>query len=216
MIRTLTGEPSDLAAAPWSLDRLKAGDPQAWRAAYSELWRIACAILSRRVFSKESVEDLAQETLAAVAAEINTFSDERHIKAVTSVIAARRASHFQRDETAGRRDRRCETTLDAAAEVADAAPAAQIAADLTSLLADLDPLDRSLIEGRYLEKLKSHELAERHQLNANTVRGRLKRTIASLHDRVHAGTSAGLHLLGWIVLLHLLPFSIERGLRSPS
>jgi len=200
----------------WTLDQLKSGDACAWRAAYAELWRVACAALSRRVFSRESVEDLAQETLVVVAAEVNTFADERHIKAVTRVIAARRAAHFLRDETADRRDRRRETTLDAAAEVAAALPAAHMAVDLGTLLSHLDVTDRALVEGRYLEGLQSGELAARHHVNANTVRGRLARAIAELSAQARDTFSTGVRVLVWLALLHFLPLASRNGLGPAS
>lgn len=164
----------------WSLVELRAQNQNAWREAYRELWRIAHNCISHRVLSHESIQDLCQETLLVVASTINSFADERHIKAMTAVIAQRKASHYLRDEIAGKRDRRRETTIEAAAEVEAALPQAQSLLDLETALEKLERLDRDLLEGHFLSGLKSHELAERLGLNANTVRGRIKRAMDRL------------------------------------
>ncbi|HVU23728.1 MAG TPA: sigma-70 family RNA polymerase sigma factor [Opitutus sp.] len=182
----MQGDPASSRIAPfsqpatWTLGRLQAGDQLAWREAYRTLWPIAIRTISRRIFSQTVAEDLAQETLTIVHHQINKMTDERHIRVMTVTIAHRRTSHFLRDETAARRDRRQQVDLDAAAEVVAAIPQAQAAIDLEIALANLDPLDRDLLEGHFLAGLKSHELANRHNLNPNTVRSRMKRSIDRL------------------------------------
>lgn len=112
--------------------------------------------------------------------EINKVADERHMRIMTAIVAQRRTSHYLRDQTAGKRDRRQETVLEAAGDVAAAATQAQAVMDLEAALAKLEPLDRQLLEGHFITGLKSHELADRHGLNASTVRGRMKRALDRL------------------------------------
>lgn len=174
-----TTAPSDTAIS-WSLGRLQSQDQQAWREAYQELWPIAFRVVSHRVFTPSSAEDLAQETLMVIHTQINRFIDERHIRLMTVTIAKFKTSHYLRDQTAAKRDRRQEVAIDAAADVATAAPLVQTAMDLETALGNLEPIDRELLEGHFILGLKSHELAEKHGINASTVRGRMKRAMDRL------------------------------------
>jgi RNA polymerase sigma factor (sigma-70 family) len=175
----------------WNLESLRAADQAAWRAAFVELWRIASGVISRKIFSKHAVDDVAQETLAIVAQSINSFASEGHMRAMTGIIAQRKAAHFLRDQTAGKRDRRREVSVDAAAEIAVAEPAARLAMDLDILLAQLDPADRVVLEGHFIEGHTSQELATLYNLNANTVRGRIKRAMEGLRTSSAYDASVG-------------------------
>lgn len=179
-------------AALWSVSDLKKGDAVAWSVACRELWNLAYRVIRPKILSRASVEDLAQETMIILHSQLNSITDERHMRYMTVTVARRRAAHFLRDETAGKRDRRQELSLEAATDVAAGAVAAQVSMDLEAVLLKLDPMDRELLEGHFCLGLKSHELAMKHGLNANTVRGRLKRSM----DRLKAEFGVNLQLVG--------------------
>jgi RNA polymerase sigma factor (sigma-70 family) len=176
--------------AGWSLRRLQAGETEAWRAAFRELWPLAYRTIALRIASAATAEDLAQETLTVLSTVINKLADDGHIKPMTVTIAQRKAAHFLRDETAGKRDRRLEVPLDAAQELEDATRNAVVAMDLSTALAKLDPVDRELIEGHFIGGFKSHELAVKYGMHAGTVRGRMKRALDKLKSEVESGRSS--------------------------
>ena len=193
-------DPEQLAA------HLRAGSAEAWHELYDAFAEAVWRCVARRVGPHAAeVADIVQETFLAAARSARTFDPARgSLWSWLSGIARRQAAlHFRRKQTrpAGNAHRGVPgsaengTILDwldgRAAEPADLLAAAETAAAVRQVLAEL-PLDyEMLLVGKYLDGLSLEELAEEDDSNAVAVSSKLaraRRAFREAFDRINTPT----------------------------
>jgi RNA polymerase sigma-70 factor (ECF subfamily) len=175
---------------------LQAGDARSWEIAYSVwLWPVAYSAAQRRLatLAPEEIEDIAvgaiQEAAELVqAGKVESFDD---LKALTGVIASRRALDRVRRLQAQRRSAGLTETMEGREDLASPEPgplervdANELARMLTALAAKLPGRQRQLLQAYYLEGMKQAELAQAFGMPMGTVGVTLSRALASLREEL--------------------------------
>ena len=186
-----THDPEQLAAL------LRAGSVEAWNALYDDFAEAVWRCVARRVGPHAAeVADIVQETFLAAARSARSFDPARGgVWSWLSGIARRQAAlHFRRKQTrpegygggaVGNALRGVPESADngqildwldgRAAEPADLLAAAETAAAVRQVLADL-PLDyETLLIGKYLDGLSLEELADDEDTTASAISSKLAR-----------------------------------------
>jgi RNA polymerase sigma-70 factor (ECF subfamily) len=175
---------------------LRAGSAEAWNALYDAFAEAVWRCVARRVGPHAAeVADIVQETFLAAARSVRTFDPARgSLWSWLSGIARRQAAlHFRRKQTrpeaaggaVGNALRGVPGTADSArvldwldgraAEPADLLAAAETAAAVRQVLAEL-PLDyETLLVGKYMDGLSLEDLAEEDDSTASAISSKLAR-----------------------------------------
>ncbi len=175
------------SAAPFAADfhaRLLARDDAAWREAFRRLWPVALTAASRIFSQNPETEDAASTALAELATHPALPATWPALEALTAVIARRRAISLLRGRHAAKRGAGETLSLEQLEYEPAAAAVAQAALDLSTLLAEVDPLRRRILEEHFIDGRTSEEIGSRLQLKPATVRSHLFRALQELRHRV--------------------------------
>lgn len=171
--------------SPAFQSRLQARDDAAWREVFTRLWPVALHA-AQRVFTRPTeAEDAAAAALAELAKLPRLPDTWSGCEALIAVVARRRAISQLRALTAAKRGLGETLSLDHAAAEPAALVATQAALDVGTLLAEIDPLRRRIVEEHFLEGRTSEEIGTRLRLNPATIRSHLARTLRELRQRLN-------------------------------
>jgi RNA polymerase sigma factor (sigma-70 family) len=173
------------------MHRLRAYDPEMWEMAFQLLWPIAWSVANRRLsaFAPNDIEDVAVIAIEEAAAKVKDgkVGSFGLLKALTAVIADRRARDHVRRMQADRRKADQTVPIEGGAEPVSPAPgpldrldAGDLAIILMRILVKLPDRQRQLLEGYYLEGFKQAELAKKLGMPVGTVGVTLSRGLASM------------------------------------
>ncbi len=167
------------------LPRLRAGEADAWRLAFTRLWprahRVAHAVLG----DAHLAEDAAAEVLRDLTAHPERVRTWPELEAYVLVCVRRRAISMQRDARAAKRGGGDLVPLDENIDATTPDEVALAALDLAALLPTLDPLRRRIVEEHFLQGRTSDDIGARLDLNPATVRSHLARALRQLQERVN-------------------------------
>jgi RNA polymerase sigma factor (sigma-70 family) len=171
------------SATPFPVDfssRLLAREEAAWREAFARLWPVALCAAGHVLKQRGDAEDAAADALADLAERTELPDSWAALEAYTAVIARRRAISLVRKRTAAKRGSGETLSLDFIAEEPAVETVADASLDLSTLLAQLDPERRRIVEEHFLDGRTSEEIGSRLQLNPATVRSHLLRSVQKL------------------------------------
>jgi RNA polymerase sigma factor (sigma-70 family) len=174
---------------------LQAGDRAAWDDAFSWLWPIAWSAAKRRLvsFSPEDEKDVAMIAIREAAelvrdGEVSSFDE---LKALTGVIAYRRALDHVRRRRAERRSLDATSPLDDSPEPVSSNPgpveavsASDLARVLVDLAAKLPERPRAMLLAYYLHGQKQAELARAFGVPLGSVGVTLSRALETLRQEL--------------------------------
>ena len=168
---------------------LKAGDEQAWADAFGHLWPIALGVALGHQLTREDAEDVAIETLAAVAEKVEYLAKVEELKALTVAIARRRAISKIRKKLAAKRGGPSGLVSMPPDQMAEAeqsvAPTSHLSEQelselillLHKLLETLDANTRSLLIEKVAEGCTFEELSRKHGVSLGTLCSKLARAL---------------------------------------
>lgn len=174
---------------------LQTGDRFSWECAFYWLWPVAWSAAQRRLvtFAPAEVEDVAIGAVSEAAEEVqagNVRSFEE-LKALTAVIANRRALDYVRRMQAERRATDITETLEGREEPRslvfnplNEVNVKEVAELLVELAEKLPERHRELLKAYYLGGLKQAELAEKFGMPIGTVGVTLSRALESLREEL--------------------------------
>lgn len=174
---------------------LQAGDARMWDVAFYWLWPVACAAANRRLatFAPAEVEDVAVGAIREAAEQVQAGKVENFedLKALTGVVASRRALDLVRRMQAERRAADMTETMEGREDLASTEPGPlervdshELAKLLTALAAKLPERQRQLLQAYYVEGLKQAELAKAFGIPMGTVGVTLSRALESLREEL--------------------------------
>ncbi len=194
-----TPMPQDLTTG--FISRLRAREPEAW----FELWEIFGPVLraqfrrwGRGQIGAETVQDLSQETLAALSQAIDTHDPERGVRFSTWLLAIARytlSDEFDRRNALKRGAGRKPVELDEASGYGDGAPApddeyqalvfgAKVEAAIRAVERESEFLDFNIFRMRVLEGRSGVEVAESLGTSEASVSRRLAKVRGVLRERL--------------------------------
>lgn len=140
---------------------------------WPEATRVALGI----VRDAHAAEDIAQESLLAVARNLAAFDNERPFRPWLHRIVVNSALDWLRTEK-----RQAERVPDpeVAGQRADSSPPSDVDAELIAALEELDPRDRAILMLRHVLGYRSQEVGEILEMPAATVRTRAARSLNRL------------------------------------
>lgn len=170
---------------------LQAGDRFMWDCAFHWLWPLAWSAAKRRLanFAPAEIEDVAVEAIREAAEKVQAGEVEsfEELKALTGIIARRRALDHIRRMQAERRATGATESIEGHEELASATPdpleqvnSKDLARLLMNLTEKLLEHQQRLLRLYYLDGLKQAELAERLNMPMGTVGVTLSRALESL------------------------------------
>jgi len=178
--------PSGDSPTPPLLGDLHAGDPAAWRQAFTLLWGPVVRAARGQLNDAGEAEEAAAQALHETRQAVATTRSWSEVGALAVVIARRRAISRSRSLAALKRQPEALVPLDSL-EAADADEPPQYAAlrilDVQAILAGLPPAQRGLLQEYFLEGLTSDEVARKRGVPAATVRSQVMRLLAQLRER---------------------------------
>jgi RNA polymerase sigma factor (sigma-70 family) len=178
--------PSGDNPTPPPLGALHAGDPAAWRQAFTQLWGPVVRAARRQLNDAGEAEEAAAQALHETRQAVATTRSWSEVGALAVVIARRRAISRSRSLAALKRQPGTQVPLDSL-EAADAEEPPQYAAarvlDVQAILAGLPPAQRGLLQEYFLAGLTSEEVARKRGVPAATVRSQVMRLLAQLRER---------------------------------
>lgn len=167
--------------------RLATGDEQAFRQFHAQYFdRLYVFMLAITRGSELEAQEALQETLLRVARYVRLFENEDTFWCWLKAVARSAA------QDGGRKRRRYLSVLERFTAfrnngaTQDAGPESLFPELLTECLGELEPLDRRLIEGKYLTGSTVKELAAHEGLTEKAVESRLTRLRRLLRERVLA------------------------------
>jgi RNA polymerase sigma factor (sigma-70 family) len=195
MLAACGGGPHNPTVPKPDIRNLQAGEPGVWLFAFQWLWPVACTAANRRLatFAPGEVEDVAVGAIREAAGQVQAGKVESFddLKALTGVIAARRALDLVRRMQAARRSSGMTETTEGREELASAEPgplervdANELARLLTALAAKLPDRQRQLLQAYYVEGLKQSELATVFGMPMGTVGVTLSRALESMREEL--------------------------------
>jgi RNA polymerase sigma factor (sigma-70 family) len=172
---------------------LQADDQFMWEAAYFWLWPVARSAARRKLgpSCEADVEDVASAAIVEAAEQVGDVSSFEELKALTGIIARRRAvDHIRRmqaerrgggriESLAGREEEQAEER-DPLAEV----DSVELARVVARLLSRLSPKQRDLLRAYHQEGLTQAEIAERFGIPPGTVAVTLSRGLRALRTEL--------------------------------
>lgn len=180
------------STAPFPSDfpsRLVAGEPAAWREAFSRLWPVALRAAGGILKHGPEAEDAASAALAQLAEQPVLPDTWAGLEALTAVIARRRAISHLRTRTAAKRGSGEIIALGDIATEPAAESAADHALDIVTLLDQLDPTRRQIVLEHFLDGRTSEEIGSRLSLKPATVRSHLFRALQELRSWLKSSAS---------------------------
>ena len=174
---------------------LQTGDRFMWDCAFHWLWPVAWAAAHRRLatLAPAEVEDVAIGAIREAAEQVQAgkVGSFDELKALTGVIASRRALDLVRRMQAERRAAGVTETTESRDDLASSAPgpleqvdAHDLAKLLMGLAAKLPERQRQLLKAYYLDGLKQADLAEKFGMPMGTVGVTLSRALESMREEL--------------------------------
>jgi RNA polymerase sigma-70 factor, ECF subfamily len=164
------------------LTRALAGETAAFgilvRAQQRSVYSLALRMLSDRY----EAEDLAQEVFLGLHRNLSSVESAAHLAFWLRKVTLNRA--IDRLRRRPRRELPLEEALSIPSDVTDSDPFLQ--RRLRTLLAQLPPAPRAVVLLRFQEDLNPSEIARTLNMSINTVKSHLKRSLATLRERIGA------------------------------
>ena len=174
------------ADPPGLLERLRAGDPEAFETLVISYQHRVFGVAVRMLGSRAEAEEIAQEVFLRAHRALGEFRGEARLSTWLYAIASRLC--LNRLASPDRRVLRGDDALaDVPAPLADAGAAAERAerdAAVRQAIAELPEDRRIVLVLRDIEGLSYEEIAEALALELNTVRSRLHRARQQLRDKL--------------------------------
>jgi RNA polymerase sigma-70 factor (ECF subfamily) len=167
------------------LRALKAGDLEAWRAAWASLWAVAlqAARHPKAALLSWEAEDVASEAIEELILRIDCVSSVHHAKALLATIAARRAIDYARRKSA---EKRCVPPAEQmeAFSSQDDPPCVLEQSEMVALVHEaLEVLDadaRLLLMQKIGQRLTYREISQQHNLPIGTVCTKVARALTKV------------------------------------
>ncbi len=180
----------EIRAADDSLARALAGEPAAFAELVRKYQRSVYSLALRMLSDSHQAEDLAQEVFLQLHRSLAAVESDAHLSFWLRKVTVNRAIDRLR------REPRYETvSLDEtdtlASEPGESDPMLQ--RRLRELVGQLPAAARAVIVLRYQEDLDPTEIARTLSMSINTVKSHLKRSLATLRERVGDIAAAGGH-----------------------
>jgi RNA polymerase sigma-70 factor, ECF subfamily len=176
------------------LSRARAGEPIAFAALVRTHQRTVFSLALRMLGTREAADDLAQDVFLQLHQNLNAIESDAHVAYWLRRVVTHRAIDRLRQ-----RPRFEVTSLDEEPEIADIATQADplLQRQLRSLVAELPAAARAVVLLRYQEDLDPLEVARTLDMPVNTVKSHLKRSLASLRERIAATSASAFEELGY-------------------
>jgi RNA polymerase sigma-70 factor (ECF subfamily) len=172
---------TDAAERAW-VDRIRAGDMDAFEALYRTYWQRLYTFAFRYVGSKEEAEDVAQDVFYRIWRGRERWVPAGAVRGYL-YLSVRNAARdrLARAAVAQRwRLRQVETTTEIQPDVA----AAELTASVEHALADLPPKRSAVCKLRLIDGLSYAQIADRLGISEKTVETQLARGLKFLRDRI--------------------------------
>ena len=174
----MSGE--DPCSCDEELASARAGSQQAFATLVRAHQKSVFGVALRMLASREQAEELAQEVFLSLHRNLAAIESARHLSFWLRRVTANAAIDRLR------RPRLVTTPLHEAADLAQIADESDplLRRELSRLLSGLQPAPRAVLILRYQEDLDPVEIARVLDLPVNTVKSHLKRSLASLRERM--------------------------------
>jgi len=174
--------------------RARAGEPTAFAALVRTHQRSVFSLALRMLGSREAADDLAQDVFLQLHLNLATIESSAHMTFWLRKVVTHRAIDRLRQ-----RPRVEVASLDDEPEIADVAVAADplLQRHLRALVAELPSSARAVVVLRYQEDLDPLEIARTLEMPINTVKSHLKRSLASLRERLGVTSPDAFEELGY-------------------
>ena len=172
---------TDAAERAW-VDRIRAGDMDAFESLYRTYWQRLYTFAFRYVGSKEEAEDVAQEVFYRIWRGRECWVPAGAVRGYL-YLSVRNAARdrLARAAVAQRwRLRQVGTTTETQPDVA----AAELTASVEHALADLPPKRSAVCKLRLIDGLSYAQIADRLGISEKTVETQLARSLKFLRDRI--------------------------------
>lgn len=171
----------EVCATDDSLFRARAGEQAAFTALVRRHQRLVYSLALRMLSDRHTAEDLAQDVFLQLHRSLTSIESDAHLsfwlRKVTINRAIDRLRREPRYETVS-----LEEAVALASEASDGDPLLQTR--LRELVGELLPAPRAVVLLRYQEDLDPAEIARTLSMSINTVKSHLKRSLATLRERV--------------------------------
>jgi RNA polymerase sigma-70 factor, ECF subfamily len=176
------------------LARARAGEPAAFAALVRAHQRSVYSLALRMLGSKEAADDLAQDVFLQLHLNLKTIESPAHVAFWLRRVVTHRAIDKLRQ-----RPRVDVASLDDEPEIAAVATPTDplLQRQLRALVAELPSSARAVVLLRYQEDLDPIDIAQTLDMPINTVKSHLKRSLATLRERLAANASAAFEELGY-------------------
>lgn len=171
------------------LDRIGAGDQSSLKSLYEATSAKLFGVILRILIERGEAEDVLQEVYITVWRKAAEF-DATRASPITWMVTIARNRAIDRLRAKGSRPT---TTLDAAAEVRDTAPAADTLIDtatdarrISAALGTLDPKHAAIIRSAYFEGLTYESLSEREGVPVGTLKSWVRRGLMRMRTVLEA------------------------------
>ena len=186
-----TNEPETSAAELVWVDRIRAGDVDAFEALYRKYWQPLYAFAFRYVRSKEDAEEVVQDVFFRI---WRGRADWVPAGAVRNYVycAVRNAARDRLERAAvarrwGGRGRVGQGAAAAAAAIQSELEAAELVAAVQRALDELPPKRSAVCKLRLIDELSYAQIADRLGIREKTVETQLARGLKFLRDRIRPG-----------------------------
>ena len=178
--------PTLVAVEAETIERFRAGDPDAVRAVYREYGRLVYSVAHRALGNRELAEDAAQQTFVQAWRAARSFDPGRELGPWLATIARRVAIDIHRREQRREHDRIDDAGPTESALIAEP-PDIERSFETWELRRALDDLpsdERELVELNHLQGLTHAEIAERLGVPLGTIKSRSFRAHRRLAARL--------------------------------
>jgi RNA polymerase sigma-70 factor (ECF subfamily) len=166
-----------------ALRRIAAGDPAALAPLYDALAPSLMALALRLGGGREDAEEVVQDVFVRLVRGAARFDPRLgSVRALAYTMVRNLVT--SRGRRVAARPATIELDPAGATGATDPWPALETHLLVHDALANLDPLDRTLVSEAYLEGRSHVELAERHALPLGTVKSRIRRALQRLRVRM--------------------------------
>jgi RNA polymerase sigma-70 factor (ECF subfamily) len=165
-------------------ERCREGDLAAWSLLFPKIWPLLVTFVHRlyHSFDQQDAEDVAQASIQAAIAAIDSFSSKGLFRAWLFGIAVRQAATFYRSSSTKKRGTQLlvpfndfEDHKDEAKSPAEISAENDRAAILHRAIDQLPEVDRDLVHLHFFGELTFREIAQARNMNPKTVCTRLTR-----------------------------------------